>query len=370
MSFSWIRVGAVARKEWYHVRRDPFTMAVGLALPLIMVVIYGVAIDFIIKDVSLAVSDSDHSQASRRLIDTFVSSNYFRGRSVPNPASAMTAVVSGDAKAALIIPPTFERDLLAGRSGQAQILLDGCDNSTVTPVLSYLDTIEAIASSKLAGATNDLPYDLRVRYLFNPELNSRWFTIPGLIVVIMAILAVFLTALTVAREWENGSMELLLSTPVHPIEIIIGKAVPYAGMGAIAIAFVYIVARFAFGVPFAGHLWVFALGCALFLVTYQAQGLLISIATRNQAVAMQVAMISGMVPSNLLSGFVFPIASMPRFFWYFTMLLPARWFMTIARFSFLEGSNFSQLGVSFLALGLSCAVMTALAVRAFKRTLE
>jgi ABC-2 type transport system permease protein len=174
----------------------------------------------------------------------------------------------------------------------------------------------------------------------------------------------------VAREWENGSMELLLSTPVEPLEIIVGKAAPYAAMGAAAIVFVYIVARFAFGVPFKGSLWVFALGCALFLLTYQAQGLLISVLTRNQAVAMQVAMVSGMVPSNILSGFVFPIASMPRFFWYFTMLLPARWFMVIARHSFLEGSNFEQLGVPFLALGISCAVMAVLATRAFKRTLE
>ena len=163
MNFSWRRVGAVARKELYHVRRDPFTMAVGLVLPLIMVVIYGVAIDFILKDVRLAISDSDQSQASRRLIDTFVSSDYFRGRAVSTPATAMAAVVSGDAKAALIIPPRFERDMLAGRSGQVQILLDGCDNSTVTPVLSYLGTIEAMASSKLAGVANVLPYDLRVR---------------------------------------------------------------------------------------------------------------------------------------------------------------------------------------------------------------
>ena len=370
MTFSWLRVGAVARKEWYHIRRDPFTMAVGLVLPLIMVLVYGIAIDFIIKNVHLTISDSDQSQSSRRLIDTFVSSGYFRGRTARAPMAAMTAVVSGDAKGALIIPPRFERDLFNGRSGHVQILLDGCDNSTVTPVLSYLDTIEEMASSKLVGATSAPPYDLRVRYLFNPELNSRWFTIPGLIVVIMAILAVFLTALTVAREWENGSMELLLSTPVEPFEIIMGKAIPYAAMGALAIAFVYVVARFTFGVPFEGRLWVFALGCAVFLVTYQAQGLLISVLTRNQAVAMQAAMISGMVPSNLLSGFVFPIASMPRFFWYFTMLLPARWFMVIARHSFLEGSSFEQLRVPFMALGISCAAMTTLAVRAFKRTLE
>ena len=370
MAFVLRRSGAVARKEWFHIRRDPFTMALALVLPLVMVVVYGVAIDFNIKDVRLAVSDSDQSQSSRRLIDTFASSDYFQIEPVAAPSTAVKDVSSERAKAALIIPPRFEKDLLNGRMARAQVLIDGADNSTVGPVSDYVATIQTMASERIAGATLTPPYQLRTRFLFNPELNSRWFVIPGLTVVIMAILSIFLTALTVAREWENGSMELLLSTPVEPLEIIVGKAAPYAALGAVAITFVYVIARTAFGVPFVGHLWVFALGCALFLITYLAQGLLISVMTRQQTIAMQFSMLTGMLPSNMLSGFIFPIASMPTFFWYFTMLLPARWFMIIARHTFLEGSSVEQLAVPFAALGISCAIMVTLASRKFKRTLD
>ncbi len=370
MTFSWRRAAAVARKEWFHIRRDPFTLALALVLPLVMILVYGYAIDFNIKDVRLAVSDSDRSQASRRLIDTFTSSDYFRVHPVDSADDAVRDVAAERARAALIIPPRFEKDLLAGREGRAQVLIDGADNATVGPVSQYVGSIQALASRRIAGSDLTPPYQLRTRFLFNPELNSRWYVIPGLTVVIMAILSIFLTSLTVAREWENGSMELLLSTPVQPIEIIAGKAAPYAALAMLAMAFVYIIARTVFGVPFAGHLWVFGLGCLLFLVAYLAQGLLISVVARQQTIAMQFSMLTGMLPSNLLSGFVFPIASMPKFFWYFTMLLPARWFMVIARRSFLEGSDLAQLAVPFAALALCGAVMTALAVRRFKRTLE
>ena len=370
MTFVWTRAAAVARKEWFHIRRDPFTLTLALVLPLVMVVVYGVAIDFNIKDVRLAVSDSDKSQASRRLIDTFRASDYFLPHRVVAPAQAVADVASERARAALIIPPRFEKDLLAGRGAQAQVLLDGADNSTVGPVSQYVESIQTIASERIAGADLTPPYQLRTRFLFNPELNSCWFVIPGLVVVIMAILSIFLTALTVAREWENGSMELLLSTPVEPIEIIVGKAAPYAALGLLAVAFVYVIARTVFGVPFEGNLGVFALGVLLFLVTYLAQGLLISVVTRQQTIAMQFSMLTGMLPSNLLSGFVFPVASMPRFFWYFTMLLPARWFMTISRHTFLEGSSLTELAGPFAALAVLCAAMVTLAARRFKRTLE
>jgi len=370
MTFAWPRAAAVARKEWFHIRRDPFTMTLALVMPLVMVVIYGVAIDFNVKNVRLSVSDSDQTQASRRLIDTFSSSGYFRVRRDFSPNQTVEDVVAERARAALIIPPQFEKDIWSGRTTRAQILLDGADNSTVVPVSQYVGAIQTLASERIAGADMTPPYDLRTRFLFNPELNSRWFIIPGVIVVIMAILSIFLTSMTVAREWENGSMELLLSTPVEPLEIIVGKAAPYAFLGALAVVFVYIIARAAFGVPFRGHIWVFGLGCLIFLLTYLAQGLFISIATKQQTLAMQFSMLTGMMPSVILSGFVFPIASMPKFFWYFTMLLPARWFMIISRHCFLEGSSFFELSVPFAALSLSCLGMTALAARRFKRTLE
>ncbi|HUI45392.1 MAG TPA: ABC transporter permease [Nitrospirota bacterium] len=369
-NFVWRRALAVARKEVYHILRDPTTLGAALLLPVLMVVMFGIAIEFNVKNVALAVSDSDGTQSSRRFLDAFGSSDYFLIHRVASPHDAVTDVSAEHARAALIIPPRFEKDLFAGRGAEAQILIDGSDNSTVGPVLGYVSSIQNIASQRIGEFDPTPPYEVRTRFLFNPELNSKWFVIPGLTVVVMSILSILLTALTVAREWENGSMELLLSTPVQPLEIIVGKLAPYGVLGIIGVVFVYAIARTVFGVPFVGSLWVFGLGCLLFLVTYLAQGLLISVVTRKQTIAMQFAMMSGYLPSNLLSGFIFPIASMPPFFQYFTMILPARWFMLIARDTFLKGSSLIELGGPFLALAFFCALMIFLATRRFKRDLE
>jgi ABC-2 type transport system permease protein len=369
-SFVWRRALAIARKEVYHILRDPTTLGAALVLPVFMVIMFGVAIEFNVKNVPLAVSDSDKTQSSRRLLETFGSSEYFLIHRVSSPQEGITEVSSERARAALIIPPRFEQDLFNSRGAEAQILVDGSDNSTVGAVLGYVGSIQNIAAQRIGDVNPAPPYEMRTRFLFNPELNSRWFVIPGLTVVVMSILSVLLTALTVAREWENGSMELLLSTPVEPLEIIVGKLSPYGILGIIAVIFVYVLARTVFGVPFVGNLWVFGLGSLLFLLTYLAQGLLISVVTRNQTVAMQFSMMSGMLPSQLLSGFIFPIESMPPFFQYFTMILPARWFMRIARDTFLKGSSLIELGGSFLALTFICGLMIFLAARRFRRDLE
>jgi ABC-2 type transport system permease protein len=368
--FVWARARAVARKEIFHIGRDPFTMALALGLPVLMVLVYGYAMDFNIRNVALSVSDPDQPQSSRRLVDIFTSSNYFRAHYSFSPAEALKDVTAERAKASLIIPPRFEKDLLAGRGAEAQVLLDGADNSTVGPVSTYLAAIQDIASKRLGGSAAQAPYELRTRFLFNPELNSRWFVIPGLAVVVMAILSILLTALTVAREWENGSMELLLSTPIQPLEIIVGKIAPYAMLGIIAQVFVYVIARTLFQVPFAGNLLVFGLGGAICLTTYLAQGMFISVTTRNPQVAMQFSMLSGMLPTNLLSGFVFPIASMPLFFRILTMLFPARWFMIISRDAYLKGSSLWEMGGAFLALTFFCILLITASTRRFKRDLE
>ena len=362
MRLFWNRAGAVARKEVFHILRDPFALAASLGLPVLMVIIFGVSIEFNMKDIPLAVNDADQTRSSRMLLDRFASSGYFGVRRVVSPQQGIAELTDQKARAALVIPPDFESELISGRQGQLQLLIDGSDNSTVGPVSNYVN--------RIVGAGAPALYDLRARYLFNPELDSRWFVIPGLTVVIMAILSILLTALTIAREWENGSMELLLSTPVRPVEIIVGKLAPYGVLGVIAIAFVYVIARAVFQIPFVGNLAVFGLGSLLFLVTYLAQGLLISVVARNQQVAMQLAMVTGMLPSNLISGFIFPIESMPAFFQYLTMLLPARWFMRIARDTFLQGSGLIELKVPFLALTFLCFAMIFLATRKFKRDLE
>jgi len=358
MSFQLNRVLAIARKEIFHIMRDKFTLMMALVLPLILVGIFGTAIDFNLTEIPTAYLDLDKTQNSRALIKTFGSSNFFQMKQVDSPNKGIGLIQSEKARALVIIPPG------AAPGGEVQILLDAADNSAAGSILSYVGDIQ----SRISGI--DGPIKLKTRYLFNPELSSKWFIVPGLVVVIMALLSILLTALTVAREWESGSMEILLSTPVKPIEVIIGKLFPYGVLCIIAIGLVYLMARIVFEIPFEGSHIVFLAGTLIFLITYLAQGLLISVVTRKQMIAMQISMVSGFLPSQLLSGFIFPIESMPDFFQYFTMILPARWFMVIARDSFLQGSSFWDLKEEFSALIVIMIIFIFISVKRFKKDLE
>jgi len=367
---NWDRTSAIARKEFYHIFRDPFTLGMALALPVFLVTVFGIAIEFNVKNIPLAVQDSDKTQASRELIETFGSSDYFQILPATSPAEATRWLNSDRARAALIIPPQFEKDLIASQSVETQVIVDGADNSTIGPVLGYLGSIQMRASSRLTGINTPPKVALQTRFLYNPELNSQWFVVPGLTSVVMGILAILLTSMTVAREWENGSMELLLSTPVTPIEIVLGKLTPYAILGFSAVSFVYVIARVGFQVPFMGNLLVFTLGTLLFLSATLAQGLLISVTTRKQQMAMQIAMMSGLLPSLLLSGFIFPIENMPMFFQVLTGILPARWYMEISRGTFLKGATLSELRSPFIFLIFINLVLITVSSKKFKKDLE
>jgi ABC-2 type transport system permease protein len=368
--FSLRRVEAVTRKEIWHIWRDPFTLGMALVLPMILVVIFGIAIDFDVQHAPLAVQDHSQSAASREFIRIFANSGTFRVEPTSTDGPLEGLLRDERAKAVLAIPPQFARDLVIAPRVDAQFLLDGADNTTAGSILTTLTGVQQAANLRLVPGWTPPPATLAIRLLFNPELKTPWFIVPGLAVVVVAIVSILLTALTVAREWENGSMELLLSTPVRPIELIIGKLAPYTIIGLLAVLFIYIVARLGFGVPFRGSHLVLLAGAFLFLSAYLAQGLLISVLTRKQQLSMQFAIVSGLLPSVLLSGFVFPIESMPTPFHYLTMIFPARWFMIISRDLFLKGTNLPDLIGPFSALLLINTFMLSVAVRRFKRDVE
>jgi ABC-2 type transport system permease protein len=367
---SWGRVRSIGQKEVRHIVRDPFTLAMALGVPVLLVVFFGFVFNFDVQDIRLAVVDRDQTRASRELTDVFASSGYFRIQKVLKGGTPLELVDREEVKGVLIIEPGFEKKIRRGEPAVVQLALDGADNQTAGIISSYLAGIENAASRRLTGLELTVPIRLDTRFLYNPELNSRWFIVPGLTVVVIGILSILLTALTVAREWENGSMELLLSTPVQPIEIILGKLAPYTVLGLGGIALVYIAARLSFGVPFRGHHIVFLFACLAFLATALSHGLLISIATRHQQLAMQMANITGMLPSMLLSGFIFPVESMPTFFQVATMALPPRWFMEICRNMFLKGSSLFDLAVPLLVLWVMHLVILRVAVAKFKKDLE
>jgi ABC-2 type transport system permease protein len=369
-SFRYGRALSIARKEARHILRDPFTLALALGLPLLMVLFFGYAMDFNVHDINLTVYDQDHSRASRQLAEVFQSSGYFHLHYRDLDAKPAETLDSQAAKAALFIEPHFERDLSRKGTATAQVLIDGSDNSTAGVIGGYLSGIQQAAVGRITGRPMAMPVTLDTRYLYNGELDSRWFTVPGLAVVVLAILSIMLTAITVAREWERGSMELLLSTPVSPLEIIVGKLAPYLVMGLTGQIILYLAARLLFDIPFQGsHLILFA-ATLLFLIAGMGQGLLISVTTRHQMAAIQFSQMMGQLPSNLLSGFIFPIESMPVFFQYFTMIFPARWFMVIVRGLYLRGAGLTELVGPLLVLLALDAFFITMAVRRFKRDVE
>lgn len=371
--FSMRRMGAIFSKEFKHIFRDPFTLLMALMLPLAIVLILGNSIEFNVKSINMAYHDADRTESSRRLLETFASSNYFRPFSIDNPEHGFADIVDERARVMVSVAPDFEKNVLGGGTGHVQILLDGADNSSVMAVVNYLNTINQKAYLKILDmpqsmVTQNLSF--KTRYLFNPELNSRWFSVPGLSAVIIALVAIMLTTLTICREWERGSMEMLLSTPATSLEIILGKVLPYAILSFVGFVLVFVVARVVFGVPFAGHYMTLILGTLLFILGYLAIGLFISVSTHKQEVAIQFACIIGLLPTVVLSGFVFPVEYMSRGYQVFSSLFPARFYMDITRDQFLKGSSIVDLWVLFALLGLQAVVLMAACLARFKRTLE
>ena len=310
------------------------------------------------------------SFASRELLRTMSSSNYFIIKPVGSFDEVYRELESERVKAVIVISPDFERNVFSTREAKVQVLVNAADNAAAGSILNYLGQIRVLANKRIIGEKVQAGVKIESRYLFNPELNSKWFTVPGLVVLIMAMIAILLTALTVAKEWEFGSMELLLSTPVKPLELIIGKITPYAILCLGATLIVFLTAIWGFEVPFNGNFFVYMLGCILFLISYLAQGLMISVITRKQMLAMQFSMISGLLPSMLLSGFTFPIENMPKFFQYLTLILPARWFMQISRECFLQGATLWQMKTSFASLTAIMIIFVLISLNKFKKDLE
>ncbi|MBQ8294391.1 MAG: ABC transporter permease [Alphaproteobacteria bacterium] len=371
--FVWRRAGAILSKEFKHIMRDPFTLILALMLPLLIVLILGNSIEFNIKSIRMAYMDHDQTGASRALVDTFGSSYYFRPFVVVRPDDGFRDIASGDARAMMIIPPNFERDVLGGGASNVQILLDGTESSTISAISNYLTTINQAAYYKILDVpSNSMAQNptYMVRYLFNPELNSRWFAVPGLAAVIIALVAIMLTTLTICREWERGSMEMLLSTPATRLEIIVGKVVPYAIISFLGFVLVFLIARFVFGVPFVGSVWQIILGTLLFILGYLAIGLFISVSTKKQEVAIQYACITGLLPTVILSGFVFPIEYMARGYRVVSSVFPARFYMDLTRDQFLKGSNFIDIWWLYGILALQAVIVLIFCIARFKRTLE
>ncbi len=376
-TFSFKRAFTIATKETRHIRRDLFTLALALILPVLIVCIFGPSIDFDAKSISIAIFDADKSEMSRSLSTIFSSSGYFENKYVTSLPEGLELLKSEKVRSVLIIDHGFEQKVKSHKATNVQLLIDGAESGTVGSIIGYVEQIQKqflnvnihVSSENIKG-DNSAPA-IVTRFMYNSGLRSTWFIVPGLGALVLGILAVMLTSLTIAREWESGSMEQLLSTPVTPLEIILGKIIPYIALNLAATVIMYLAARLVFGLPFRGSYLAFFLSSFLFITSLLAIGVLISTTARQQQVAMQASMEIAMVPSMVLSGFIYPIESMPWFFRTLTYIIPARWYTTISRSMFLRtDAGLWDMRMGFLMMSVITILLIVAATKKLKRTLD
>lgn len=368
----WTRLWAVSRKEVIQFRRDPRSLMLAFLLPLTMVVLFGYAITFDVKNIRMAVLDRSRTDESRELTERFRSSGYFViAEYLERYRDAEDRLDSGAVDLVLVFPPEFTRELAAGRRAPLQILLDGSDANTATIAQNYADVIVSRYSvdEVLGGRELVLPVEAEARVWYNETLESRNMIVPGLVAVIMSIIAAMLTALTIAREWERGTMEQLAATPVHRLEVVFGKLLPYVVIGLVDVAVAAAAGLLVFNVPFRGDALLLFAMTLLFLLGALSLGLFISAAVKTQVLATQVAMLATYLPALLLSGFMFSISTMPWVLQAVTYIVPARYYVTVTKGIFLKGVGAEVLWIEGVAMLVFAGFGVLLATRAFKKEL-
>jgi ABC-2 type transport system permease protein len=372
------RLWAIARKETLHVRRDPRSLGLAVGIPMLMLLMFGYALTLDVDQVPLVVWDQSGTPASRELLTQFTGSHYFAFRgTIANRRELERAIDARTALLALVIPPDFAPKLAAGRTAPVQAIIDGSDSNTAAIVLGYAQavtlsfnqTIQLAEVRRMSGTVTAPPLDLRPRVWFNADLESKNFIIPGLIAVIMGLIAALLTSLTIAREWERGTMEQLISTPVKPAEVIIGKLTPYFVIGMFDVLIAVLMAVFLFHVPLRGSVPLLFAMAALFIVGTLSQGILISTLARQQLLASQFAMVSTFLPAFLLSGFMFAIANMPVPVQIITYIIPARYFVALVKGIYQRGVGLETLWTDAVFLVAFAAVVLGLAIVKFRKKL-
>jgi ABC-2 type transport system permease protein len=374
------RLYAIAFKETLQVWRDPRSLAIALLMPLMQMTLLGYGVSLDIRRVGLCIYDQEKSQISRELVERFTASDWFRiSAKLSDEPAVRDAMNRGDCIGIVTIPINFSRTLAATGTAQVQTVFDATDVNTTNIATGYAQGIVGMVTadfeSQWAASHGLLPQtvgvvDLEPRVWFNEGLDSRNFIIPGVVAVVLGLVGAQLTSLTVSREWERGTMEQLISTPVTALEVMVGKLIPYFAIGLFDATFCLCTAAFWFEVPFRGSLLTLTVTTALFTLVVLGIGYLVSVRIRSQLGASQVALVLTMMPITLLSGFTFPIDQMPRAIQAVTLVIHARYYITILRSIFLKGSTLADLTVPILALVLYAVVIGWLAARAFHKRLD
>ena len=373
------RTWAVARKELFHIFRDWRSLGLVILMPVLLMLLFGYAVSLDVKKVPMAVLDRDKSQESLSFIHRFSASPYFHLRFfAPDEKEVKRLIDRSEVKMGLVLPWDFSKKIKAGRKATVQVLLDGSDSNTANIILTYVQGIAReynqektfLKVERLGGQKLKPPVEGRPRIWFNEELESKNYFIPGLVAVIMSIIGVLLTGQVIVREWERGTMELLISTPVRKEELIIGKLFPYFFLGLLDLSLAVLMGKWVFEVPFRGSIGLLFLLSCIYIIVALGLGMTISTVARTQILANQMAMIIGFLPTFLLSGFTFAIANMPFWLQLITYGIAPRYYVTTLKEIFLKGADLTFLWTETLILiGMAVAGLWV-ATKSFKKELR
>ncbi len=371
------RLWPVIKKEFRQIRRDRRVLAILTLVPAFLLFLNGYALNFDVTHIRMAVVDLEKSGRSREFLEGFITSGYFDVVHHMNSTKEATDLLDDAAiRAALVIPPDFSRRLLSNQTVDIQVLVDGVDANAATTVIGYVQAVTLqysrdimLATLSKIGRRNYIPINYEARIWYNPELKSVKFLVPGLIGFILAITCVIATALSIVREKERNTIEQITVSPVHALEFILGKMVPYAVISLIAAVIVILAAYVLFGVEVKGSYLNLFVATLLFVIAALSIGLFISTIAESQQVAFQVAALASMLPTLILSGFIFPIRSMPLFLQILSNITPAKYYLVILRGIILKGVGFAAYWEQMLYLILYAAVLLGISSLRFRKTI-
>jgi ABC-2 type transport system permease protein len=367
------RTRALFRKEMLHILRDPRSLVAALLQPLIMLLIFGWALSLDVDRIPTYIYDQSHTPESRDLINDFKGSRYFQVSEVQGYRPIEQAIDKRQCLLGIAIPPEFAKQIAQKQPTTVQLLLDGSDSNTASIARGYAESIVSLYSQRLqrpiqtASGTVPARVDAQVRVWYNPDLLSQDFIVPGLIAVIVMILASNLGSLTIAREWENGTMEQLLSTPARPLEIAMGKLFAHFTVGLVDMFIALVVGVFVFHVPLKGSAVLLVISSCMFLFGSLGLGIMVSASFRTQLLAYQMGSFISFLPAFLLSGFIYSISNMPRVIQIISLFVPARYYMDIARGIFLKGLGVELLWFNVLLMVVYCVSVTFFAARRLRQ---
>ena len=360
------------RKEFYHILRDPRTLIVVFGIPIAQILLFGYVITNEIRDVSVAVFDQSNDVRSHELISKIASSGYFKiDKSEHSYLDIEATFKQGVVKEVIVIEPNFERNLQRNNKAAVRLTADATDPKTANLIINYTKgIINDYANIQNDGATLPLVIETRNRMLYNPAMKSVYMFIPGIMTLILLLVSAMIASISIAREKETGTMEILLSSPLNPVQIIIGKLAPYFILSAINATVIISMGVFVFGVPLVGSLILLMMECMLFILVALAIGIVISTVAKSQQVAMFMSQFALMLPTILLSGFIFPIENMPLPLRILSDIMPAKWFIVIIKNVMLKGAGFAFVWKETLVLCVMLLFFIGVSIKKFKIRLE